>query len=179
MNKDQYVKLFTNIGEMAYDALFEQSETELQELPRKVPVRIVYMDNFKGEKMKYQYQGDSGFDLRAAVREYIMPKSSAVIPTGIKVAVPLGLELQVRTRSGSPLKRGFFVANSPGTVDAGYRGEVGVIVRNLTDEPLIIEEGERIAQAVLCPIYHCDFQEVIWLDETDRGEGAYNSTGTK
>jgi len=102
-----------------------------------------------------------------------------VVKTGVKVAVPLGFEMQVRTRSGSPLKSDFFVANSPGTVDSGYRGEVGVIVYNYSKEPVTIHPGDRIAQGVICPVFEAVFEEVDELDDTERGDGAYNSTGVK
>jgi dUTP pyrophosphatase len=151
----------------------------------QVPVEIIYTENYNGgednEKLTYAKEGDSGFDLRAATNEtggyQVAPKSVIVVPTGIKVAVPSGYELQVRTRSGSPLKKGFNVANSPGTVDSGYRGEVGVLVHNLSDEVIDIPCGERIAQGVICPVMQAKFVEVDELDATERGDGAYNSTG--
>lgn len=152
-------------------------------------LKIVYLENYNGgrenEKLKYAKHGDSGFDLRAAKDEdgmgywLIPPNKAVVIPTGIKVAVPYGFEMQVRTRSGSPLKSDFFIANSPGTVDSGYRGEVGVIVYNYSREPVTIYPGNRIAQGVICPVFEAVFEEVDELDETERGEGAYNSTGVK
>ncbi len=135
-------------------------------------------------KLKYAKDGDSGFDLRAANAPYddfweIPPQCATVVSTGIKVAVPKGYEMQVRTRSGSPLKSNFFVANSPGTVDSGYRGPVGVIVFNFSDILIRIHPGDRIAQGVICPVMNVEFDEVDELDETERGEGAYNSTGIK
>jgi dUTP pyrophosphatase len=150
-------------------------------------VKIVYLDNYNGgdddQKLVYAKDGDSGFDLRAATNEeggyQVAPQGTIVIPTGFKVAVPQGTELQVRTRSGSPLKRGFNVANSPGTVDSGYRGEVGVLCHNMSDEVIDIPCGERIAQGVVAPVYKAHFIEVTELDETERGDGAYNSTGVK
>jgi dUTP pyrophosphatase len=153
----------------------------------KVDVNLVYLEGYNGGEgdadLCYEKDGDSGFYLRAATNEQggyqVAPQSVIVIPTGIKVAVPRGTELQVRTRSGSPLKKGFNVANSPGTVDSGYRGEVGVLVHNLSNEVIDIPCGERIAQGVLCPVYQAAFNVVAELDETERGEGAYNSTGVK
>ncbi len=136
-------------------------------------------------KLKYAKDGDSGFDLRAANTPsgaeswVIPPRTAEVVTTGIKVAVPEGYEMQVRTRSGSPLKSNFFVANSPGTVDSGYRGVVGVIVYNLSDILIRIHPGDRIAQGVICPVMNVEFDEVDELNETERGEGAYNSTGIK
>jgi dUTP pyrophosphatase len=152
-----------------------------------IPVEVVYTEDYNGgddgEKLKYAKDGDSGFDLRAqsnATGGYqVAPQSVVVIPTGIKVAVPKGFELQVRTRSGSPLKKGFNVANSPGTVDSGYRGVVGVLCFNMSNEVVDIPCGERIAQGVIAPVLKADFIEVSELDETERGDGAYNSTGVK
>ena len=128
-------------------------------------VNVIYLDAYNGGdgdvKLCYEKEGDSGFDLRAATNDeggyQVAPQGTIVIPTGIKVAVPLGTELQVRTRSGSPLKRGFNVANSPGTVDSGYRGEVGVLCHNLSDEVVEIECGERVAQGVICPVDKAHF----------------------
>lgn len=171
MNKDDYVKLMTSLAEQIYDNFNPEP---------KLDVKIVYTDDYT-IKLRYEHDGDSGFDLRAQMNEkggyQIAVGGSIVIQTGIKVAVPKGYELQVRTRSGSPLKRGFVVANSPGTVDSGYRGVVGVICHNISDEIVDIECGERIAQGVICPVVEANFVEVDSLDDTERGEGAYNSTG--
>ncbi len=155
----------------------------------RMKLKVVYLDNYHGgkdnEKLKYAKLGDSGFDLRAGEVDdgvgywLIPPNTVRVIPAGIKVAVPVGYEMQVRTRSGSPLKSDFFVANSPGTVDSGYRGEVGTIVYNFSNEPVTILPGDRIAQGVICPVECVEFDEVTDLDETERGDGAYNSTGIK
>lgn len=180
MNKKQYVEMVQSLAEQIYDSFSDGNYNN-------VPVEIIYLESYNGgeddSKLVYAKEGDSGFDLRAANNEQggyqIAPKSVIVVPTGIKVAVPAGTELQVRTRSGSPLKKGFNVANSPGTVDSGYRGEVGVLCHNLSDEVVEIECGERIAQGVLCPVLKAEFNEVFFLDETDRGEGAYNSTGVR
>jgi dUTP pyrophosphatase len=176
MNRQQYVDMFTDVAGQLFDQMFGSNEG--------VPVEIIYLETYAGEKgLEYEKEGDSGFDLRAATNEsggyQVAPQGTIVVPTGVKVAVPEGTELQVRTRSGSPLKRGFNVANSPGTVDSGYRGEVGVLVHNLSDEIVEIECGERIAQGVICPVYQAQFIAVDVLDETERGEGAYNSTGVK
>jgi dUTP pyrophosphatase len=158
--------------------------------PNRLPVKIVYLDNYVGNPLELAMPGDSGYDLRAAElpadmklagydKWIIAAGGVAVIPTGIKVAVPTGWEMQVRTRSGSALKKGFIVANSPGTVDSGYRGEVGVIVYNFSHKPVFFEPGERIAQGVFTMVFHADFQMVEELNETERGTGAYNSTGVK
>lgn len=177
MEKQEYVNLFAHVAGVLWDGIISKSND--------IPIKIVYTDNYNGgednKKLEYEKDGDSGFDLRAesnSVGGYqIGVGGTIVIPVGIKVAVPNGSELQVRTRSGSPLKRGFVVANSPGTVDSGYRGVVGVICHNISDQVVEIECGERIAQGVVCPVYKADFVVVDTLDETERGEGAYNSTG--
>lgn len=146
-----------------------------------VNVEIVYTDDYNGgednELMKYAKKGDSGFDLRAAKDVNVEPDETTMIPTGIKVAVPEGYELQVRTRSGSPVKRGFFVGNSPGTIDSGYRGEISVIVHNFGKDVLKIKGGERIAQGVICPVYQAHFIRVNELDKTERGENGFHSSG--
>ena len=196
MKKEEYVALiqkfadkFIEEGE-AKDAYMEMVDEmadiiEVME-DNRVPIEIVYTSEYNGGEnsngVMYEKDGDSGFDLRAQDNEtggyQIAPQSTIIVPVGIKVAVPEGFELQVRTRSGSPLKKGFNVANSPGTVDSGYRGVVGVLVHNLSPtETLIISCGERIAQGVIVPVMEAKFVEVDGLDITDRGEGAYNSTG--
>lgn len=102
-----------------------------------------------------------------------------LFPTGIKVAIPEGYEIQVRPRSGQALKHGVTVLNTPGTVDADYRGEIGIIAINLSKTGTIIEDGERIAQIVLCPVSKIKWEEVVKLSTTKRGEGGFNSTGKK
>jgi dUTP pyrophosphatase len=180
MNKEEYIEMFSEIAGNLWDNMMSDGSTD-------IPVEIVYTENYNGgdenKKLVYEKTGDSGFDLRAETNEsggyQIAPQGTIVIPCGIKVAVPQGTELQVRTRSGSPLKKGFVVANSPGTVDSGYRGVVGVICHNISDDVIDIECGERIAQGVICPVYRANFIECEELDETDRGDGAYNSTGVR
>ena len=128
----------------------------------------------------YKHKGDAGMDLCNA-GEAITLKSleRVLIPTGIKVAVPENYELQIRPRSGLSLKKGLTVLNTPGTIDAGYRGEIGVIVFNASKDDVIIEKGERIAQAILNKIEHIEWAEVDELDVTTRNEGGFGSTGHK
>ena len=127
---------------------------------------------------QYRHQGDAGVDLLNA-GENISLKSQerALIPTGIKVAVPSGYELQIRPRSGLAINKGLTVLNTPGTVDSNYRGEVKVIVFNASNETVEIEKGERIAQAVLKKVEHIEWEECEKLDETTRNEGGFGSTG--
>lgn len=129
----------------------------------------------------YATELSAGMDLRANIDEPIVlkPMERRLVPTGLHIALPVGYEAQVRPRSGLALKKGITVLNAPGTVDADYRGEVGVILINLSDEPFTIEDGERIAQMVIARHEHAEFIPVDVLDETERGEGGYGHTGVK
>ncbi len=129
---------------------------------------------------EYQTPGSSGIDLRAAVEEPIIIGNGerVMIPTGLKMEIPAGYEGQVRTRSGLAATRGLVVLNSPGTLDADYRGEVKVILMNLGSEPLTINRGERVAQLVIAPVARVIISEVEDVDETIRGPGGFGSTGT-
>ena len=129
---------------------------------------------------EYQTPGSSGIDLRAAVQEPTIIGSGerVMIPTGLKMEIPAGYEGQVRTRSGLAATRGLVVLNSPGTIDADYRGEVKVILMNLGSEPLTINRGERVAQLVIAPVARVVISEVEDVDETIRGPGGFGSTGT-
>ena len=120
-------------------------------------------------------------DLRANIEEPITlhPLERKLIPTGLYIALPVGYEAQIRPRSGLALKHGLTVLNSPGTVDADYRGEVMVLLINLSQEDFIINSGERIAQMVIARHEQAEFQIVEELDETERGAGGYGHTGTK
>ena len=123
----------------------------------------------------------AGMDLRAYIDESIVlkPLERRLIPTGLHIALPAGYEAQVRPRSGLALKKGITVLNSPGTVDADYRGEVGVLLINLSQEDFVVNDGERIAQMVIARHEQAEFVEVEVLDETERGEGGYGHTGVK
>ncbi len=120
-------------------------------------------------------------DLRADITEPIVlrPLGRALVPTGIRIALPEGYEAQVRPRSGLAAKKGITVLNSPGTIDADYRGEVKVILVNLSDEPFTVERGERIAQMVIGRFTRVEWESVEALDATSRGEGGFGSTGVK
>ena len=129
----------------------------------------------------YATELSAGMDLRANIDEPIVlkPMERRLVPTGLHIALPVGYEAQVRPRSGLALKKGITVLNAPGTVDADYRGDVGVILINLSDEPFTVEDGERIAQMVIARHEHAEFIPVDILDETERGEGGYGHTGVK
>ena len=123
----------------------------------------------------------AGMDLRANLEEPVVlrPLQRKLIPTGLYIALPEGYEAQVRPRSGLALKRGITVLNTPGTIDADYRGEIGVVLVNLSQENFVVNDGERIAQMVIARHENADFIEVEVLDETERGEGGYGHTGVK
>ena len=123
----------------------------------------------------------AGMDLRANIDEPIVlkPLERRLIPTGLHIALPAGYEAQVRPRSGLALKKGITVLNSPGTIDADYRGEVGVRLINLSQEDFVVNDGERIAQMVIARHEQAEFVEVDVLNETERGEGGYGHTGVK
>jgi len=129
----------------------------------------------------YETEQSAGMDLRAAVAEdapvTLAPGARGLIPTGLSIALPPGYEAQVRPRSGLALKHGITCLNSPGTVDADYRGELAVILINLGQEPFVIKRGERIAQMVIAPVTQGAWTEVETLDETARGAGGFGSTG--
>jgi len=129
---------------------------------------------------EYATHDSAGMDLLAAVDEdrTLAPGKRMLVPTGLAIALPPGYEAQVRPRSGLALKNGITVLNSPGTVDADYRGEVGVILANLGDEPFVITRGMRIAQMVVAPVTRLGWAEVAELPDSGRGAGGFGSTGT-
>ncbi len=145
-----------------------------------VPVLVQRLPHAAGLSLPaYATEGAAGMDLVAAVREPVVlpPGGRALVPTGLRVALPAGHELQIRPRSGLALKHGIVLPNSPGTIDEDFRGEVQVIVLNAGDEPFTITRGLRIAQAVLAPVARAAWHEAASLDATERGEGGFGSTG--
>lgn len=127
----------------------------------------------------YQTEQSAGLDLCAAIADPVVlgPLERAVIPTGLSVALPVGYEAQVRPRSGLAAKHGVTVLNSPGTIDADYRGEIGVILVNLSNNSFTVENGERIAQLVVAKHERVEWEQVENLDETERGSGGFGHTG--
>ena len=123
------------------------------------------------------HHGDAGYDLYANETLEVLPGNIALVATGLKLAVPVGFECQVRPKSGLALNHGVTLLNSPGTIDAGYRGEVKVILINLGKNPFLVEKGKKIAQLVFNKIESADFKIVERLDETRRGDGGFGSTG--
>lgn len=148
-----------------------------------VSIRLKRLDHAQGLPLPaYETAGSAGMDLRAAVEEdapvTLAPGGRALIPTGLTLALPEGYEAQVRPRSGLALKFGVTCLNSPGTIDADYRGEVGVILANLGSEPFVVRRGDRIAQMVVAACVQARFDEAESLDETARGAGGFGSTGS-
>lgn len=129
----------------------------------------------------YETAGAAGADVRANLPDrgsvVLAPGARALIPTGLRVEIPQGYEIQVRPRSGLALKHGITLPNTPGTIDSDYRGPLGVILLNAGTEPFTVQHGERIAQLVVAPVLQAVFEEVETLDETARGSGGFGSTG--
>ena len=130
---------------------------------------------------KYETNGSSGMDLAANINSIINiePGNTAIIPTGLALSIPKGFEVQIRPRSGLAAKQKISVLNTPGTIDADYRGEIKIILINLGQETFKVEKGLRIAQMVVCPVVQAQLKEVDDLNETERGKGGFGSTGTK
>jgi dUTP pyrophosphatase len=140
-------------------------------------VRVINRSKFP--LPEYATEHAAGFDLRANIStpEVLEPGARSIVPTGIYVALPDGTEMQIRPRSGLAAKHGVTVLNAPGTIDADYRGEIGVILINLSKEDFVIQPGERIAQAVVAQYERINWEETESLDETNRGIGGFGSTG--
>lgn len=133
----------------------------------------------KHQTPAYETEGSAGMDLRANIEEEIIlkPLERTIVKTGLFIALPVGFEAQVRPRSGLAAKKGITVLNSPGTVDADYRGEIGVILVNLSNDDFVIKDGERIAQLIIAKHERVQWNEVDVLNETKRGSGGFGSTG--
>lgn len=125
----------------------------------------------------YKTSGSSGIDLYAAESIFLRPNNTRLIKTGIKICIPKGYEGQIRPRSGLALKYGLTFVNSPGTIDADFRGEIGVVLHNLGTETMVISYADRIAQLVICPVQHVEIAVVDKLPDTDRGDGGFGHTG--
>ena len=144
-------------------------------------MKVQLINKSKHQIPAYETEGSAGMDLRANLSEEITlkPLERAIVKTGLFIALPQGFEAQVRPRSGLAAKKEITVLNSPGTVDADYRGEIGVILVNLSNEDFTIKNGERIAQLVIAKHERAEWEEVEILSETSRGEGGFGSTGVK
>jgi dUTP pyrophosphatase len=144
----------------------------------KIPLK--YVNETDNKDPNYEYDSDSGFDLRSTEELWVQANDRKLVPTGLRVDIPEGYEIQVRSKSGLALKQGLMVLNSPGTVDSGYQGEIKVIIFNTTNERIKIEKGQKIAQAVLCPVVNGKWVNLIRVEEIgkkDRNDKGFGSTG--
>jgi dUTP pyrophosphatase len=143
----------------------------------KTEIKIINKSN--NQLPNYQTPGSSGLDLRANIDETIeiKPFDRVLVPTGLFLEIPLGLEAQIRPRSGLALKQGITVLNSPGTIDADYRGEIQILLINLSNQPVFINHGDRIAQMVFAKIEQVAIAEVNSISNSERGSGGFGSTG--
>lgn len=144
-------------------------------------VTVKVINSSANELPQYATELSAGMDVRANLTEPIVlqPMQRVLVPTGLRVELPAGYEMQLRPRSGLALRHGITLLNTPGTIDADYRGEIGVIMVNLSSEPFTINPGERICQAVVAPYTRVAWQPATELSETDRGEGGFGHTGKK
>ena len=143
---------------------------------------VIKVINKSNNKLpEYATSQSAGMDLRANIEESIIlaPLERKLIPTGLYIALPVGYEAQVRPRSGLAIKHGITVLNTPGTIDADYRGDIGVILINLSNKPFEVKPGERIAQLVICSYEKAEWELVDILDSTDRNDGGFGHSGTK
>lgn len=190
----EYESILSNDDNSDLDeSLVKQINETLDELNNEVynaqakelsSLSVKFINKSTNEDPKFAYEGDSGFDLRADIEEPIVlyPFKRVLVPTGLYFELVKGLEIQVRPRSGLAVKHGITVLNTPGTVDSHYRGEVKVPLINLGEEPFTINKGDRIAQAVVVPVFgegKIDLIKTEEINETKRGEGGFNSSGIK
>ena len=144
-------------------------------------IQVKVINKGKQPLPAYATEQSAGMDLRADIEQPVTlkPLERRLIPTGLHIALPQGYEAQVRPRAGLALKHGITALNTPGTIDADYRGEIGVVLVNLSDEDFVVNPGERVAQMVIARYEQAVLQTVDTLDETERGEGGYGHTGVK
>jgi dUTP pyrophosphatase len=169
-----YNSLMMNLG-----LDFGELEKEMEEYVPKIDLEY-NKSNPNAIDPKYAYESDSGFDLYASEEQWIFGFDRSLIPTGLHINIPEGYEIQVRSKSGLALKQGLMVLNSPGTVDQGYTGEIQVIMFNTTKNKVKIEKGQKIAQAVLCPVVSGKWVNLVEknkLEEKDRNSNGFGSTG--
>ena len=161
------------------DDLQKQFDSESQSIvDTKVPLRFI--NDSENKNPEYAYQSDSGFDLRSSEDIWIHPNSRKLISTGMRFDIPEGYEIQVRSKSGLALNQGLMVLNSPGTVDSGYQGEIKVIMFNTTNQKVKIVKGQKVAQAVLCPVVSGKWVDLIRvnnINDKDRNSNGFGSTG--
>lgn len=144
-------------------------------------MKVEIVNKSKHELPKYATAGSAGMDIRANIEQPIVlkPLERCLVPTGLHIALPEGYEAQIRPRSGLALKKGLTVLNSPGTIDVDFRGEIGVILINLSSEDFTINDGERIAQMIIARYEQAEWKPVETLDDTERGTGGFGHSGVK
>ncbi len=172
--QDKVEGFWDSLNDMITDIIQKRAHS-----PRTQTLKVKLLDHFQTEFPQYESSLASGFDIRACMEEPMTIKSGerGLVPTGLSFALPEGYELQVRPRSGLALKKGISVPNSPGTIDADYRGELKIILINHGTEDFEIAPGDRVAQVVMAPVVQAEFDIVTELDETPRGEDGFGSTG--
>ena len=176
-NPEEFLKkmgLDTDELNKHFESLNEDYTTQLTK------AKLKFVNSSENENPGYAYPSDSGFDLRASEEVIIESNSRALVPTGVRLDIPDSYEVQIRSKSGLALNQGLFVLNSPGTIDSGYQGEIKVILFNTTKEIVKIPKGQKIAQAVLCPVLNgkwIDLIEVKDIESKDRNGNGFGSTG--
>lgn len=143
-----------------------------------LPVRIKKLDA-DAVAPRYEKAGDAGFDFHCLREIVVKAGRTALLPTGLAFAIPEGYEMQIRLRSGAALRTPLIIPNAPATIDSGYRGEIGIIVRNIGDADYTVRKNERVAQGVIAPVARAEFIETSELPASERGENGYGSTGWK
>ena len=174
MSNPEQMLASLGVSEDDLNSYFEDSLTK--------KVILKYTNSTDNKDPQYAYVSDSGFDLRSSQDLEIPPFGRNLVPTGIRLDIPDGYEVQVRSKSGLALNQGLIVLNSPGTVDSGYQGEVKVIIFNTTNEIVKIEKGQKVAQAVLCPVVNgkwVNLTKISEIDKKDRNDNGFGSTGLK
>lgn len=168
-------------GKYTYIIIYNQLETKPERSDDMTPIKVKIKNKSKHQLPEYGTALSAGMDLRADLQEPVLlkPLQRALIPTGIYIELPEGYEAQIRPRSGLAIKKGISVLNTPGTIDADYRGEICVILVNLSDTDFVVEDGERICQMVVKEYVKVEWEEAEELSETVRGAGGFGHTGVK
>lgn len=171
------IELAQKLGvEVSLEDISTLTDKDLKEENMEIKVRR--LENYAGGELAYATEGSAGFDIPAGKGQVVVPAHGrTLVKTGFAVAVPDGYELQIRPRSGLALKKGITVLNTPGTIDSDYRGEVGVVLFNTTDEDFVVNEGDRIAQGVINKVEKGEFVYINELESTERNNGGFGSTG--
>ena len=186
MLKDLQQKMSSGENMDPYDLLnsmgisMDELNKQFVEQQSKAQITLRYSHKSVNPEPEYAYGTDSGFDLRANETINLEPFGRSLVSTGLFLDIPEGYEIQVRPKSGLAIKKGLSVLNTPGTVDQGYTGEIKVILINMSNQPQTIEFGDKVGQAVLCPVVsgkHVNLQRVLEVDDKDRGDNGFGSTG--